>query len=460
MDPQQILNSNANTKKLELFQFDASDSNDDVGWKFLLWSRHFFPKYFKTDDSKFHRVIDLNNIRLYRGEIRSFTNIAFRGAAKTSRTKLFIPFCLLNDKATLKRYYKILSEDLVNSKQLVTDIYNMLVDPNVRELYPYTFTKTVTKREETMQSFTTSTGIKVISDTVGTAQRGQIQEDIRPDFIWLEDFESRKTLRSAVMTKAIWDNIEEAKNGLAKGGGMLYTCNYVSERGNVHKLVLKESRENVVMITPIKTEDGPVWPQLYPATYIEGLQKDADDFEGEYMCEPSASKDIMFDRRMVDKQKPIEPIKEIAGLKMFYDYDSSHRYAGGCDISGGVGLDSSTNVIIDFDTLPSRVVATFKTNIIKPDTFGDEIASHGRRFGECLLAPEKNNHGHATIGRLKQIYDLSKIFKMPGKDVKQDQSVEGKSIEYGWHTNAASKPKMIYAFKKAVEDGLIELNDK
>ena len=48
-----------------------------------------------------------------------------------------------------------------------------------------------------MASFTTTTGVKVVADSVGTDQRGAIQEESRPDFIWFEDFENRTTLRSA-----------------------------------------------------------------------------------------------------------------------------------------------------------------------------------------------------------------------------------------------------------------------
>ena len=63
-------------------------------------------------------------------------------------------------------------------------------------MYPEIFQKTNKKREETMASFTTTTGIKVVADP-GTDQRGAIQEESRPDFIWFEDFENRTTLRSA-----------------------------------------------------------------------------------------------------------------------------------------------------------------------------------------------------------------------------------------------------------------------
>ena len=44
-----------------------------------------------------------------------------------------------------------------------------------------------------MDSFTTATGVKVKAGTVGMEQRGQIQEEARPDYIYFDDFETRKT---------------------------------------------------------------------------------------------------------------------------------------------------------------------------------------------------------------------------------------------------------------------------
>jgi hypothetical protein len=104
-------------------------------------------------------------------------------------------------------------------------------------------------------------------------------------------------------------------------------------------------------------------------------------------------------------------------------------------------------------------VATYHNNEIKPDIYGDELARQGERFGECLLAPEKNNMGVATIGRLKQIYNLSNLYQTQREDSRVQMRVGQKAAEYGWETNALTKPKMLYAGAKAVEDGLVALND-
>jgi hypothetical protein len=100
------------------------------------------------------------------------------------------------------------------------------------------------------------------------------------------------------------------------------------------------------------------------------------------------------------------------------------------------------------------VVATFANNTIKPDIWGYEIQRQGDMYGGCLEAVERNNHGHATILILKQLgvpqYELRR-----GDKRMEDQ----KTTEYGWDTNALTKPLMLSALARAVKDGLLILND-
>jgi len=457
MELQEILQSDDKELHLGLFQFSQEDSDDIVLTRFNLWARHFFPQYFEDEDATFHKDINLGNLDAYRGKIDYFVDIAFRGAGKDVKTKLFIAYTVLNDKDRTKRFFKVLSEDTANSKQVVTDIYNMLVHPKIVSYYPNTFGKSVFKREETMGAFTTATGIKVLADTVGTEQRGAIQEENRPDFVWFNDFESRKTLRSIVITKALRDNMEEARTSLQKGGCCVYTCNYISEMGSVHALVTeKQSDRKRVLIVPIMdTEGTPTWSR-YSKEDIRQMQQDDDDFNGERMCRPDASKDVYFDREVLDKIEIRQPIKEIAGFKMYRAYDPSHRYAGGHDIAGGVGLDSSASVFIDFSTIPAQVVGTFASNTVLPEAFGDEIYSEANNFGGCLIAPE-NNKFDQTILKAKQLG--ANIYK-----ARKGQTLKTITIQspymWGWNTNSLTKSKMMSDFRKACNDGLVALNDK
>lgn len=465
-----------------LFAFDRKTSDEEVLFKFVLWGGTFFPGYFmdetKTDvidDAPYHADIDAGNLSVYRGtkplpDGKSvFLDIAYRGGAKTTRTKLFMGYVISNDVDHHRRYMKILSEDDRNSKQSVTDIYNMFVDRKVRHFYPEIFAKTPEKRADTMKDFETATNVKLIASTVGVEQRGQIQDEFRPDFVWFDDFESRKTLRSAIRLQDVWDNMQEAYDGLSRRGGALYTCNYLSERGNVHKLVERYPDNTLIIpihgsvyitrsggVLDVRHEKGkPTWPAAYTMKEVEGKLASADDPAGEYLCTPAAGADVYFDRRKLDKMEKKEPIDTISGFKIFHDYDPSHRYGGAHDVASGTGLDHSTSVFIDFTQMPAQVVATFKSNTIKPTQFGDEIVREANMFGQPIVAPENNKYD-TVIARLRE-RQYPNIYVMYEKPTKA--GAPSRIRQWGWNTNSLSKATMLDALSKAVRDGHLELSD-
>jgi hypothetical protein len=440
-----------------LFEFDINTPPEKIYKKYKIWARYFFPKYFKSPDAPFHKDMAMHRIRIYVGRDDVFLNVAFRGSAKTTDAKLFRAFVICNDMARRRKYMRVLSKDIGNSRQSVTDIFNMLINKRIKALYPEIFEKTEAKRQESMSVFTTSTGVKVVAETIGMDQRGAVQEDARPDFDWYDDFETRLSLFSAVITHKIWANMQEAFTGLAKGGASEYTCNYISERGNVHKLVLKTD-ERYKMIVPIGQKKNlkwiPTWSR-YSHDDIAKLEAEEEDFEGERLCKPAASKDVYFSREDVDKQMPKNVIDEVAGMKIFIKYRPENRIVGGHDVGGGVGLDSSTSVYLDLDVQPIQVLATYKNNMVKPDAFAVVISKQGKKFGEAYEAVEKN-YG-STNDMLKQIYPSAMIHKT--QDLDPDIYYQ-KPREYGWETNFVTKEFMLSQLSKAVEDGLIELNDE
>ena len=470
---EQILKKGTLKEKRTLFSFHKGCSDDVVLLKYNLWARYFFPKYFKSDDAPFHEEMNLNNLHLYRGNIEAFVNAAFRGAGKDMKTKLFIAFVILNDLDHFRKFFKVLSEDIKNSTQSVTDIYNILLSngsgvmindvlykgPSLIEMYPETFAKTDAKREERMNSFTTSTGVKIVATTVMIDQRGANQEESRPDFIWFNDFETRLTLYSGVETMKIWANMEEARTSLEKGGGCLYTCNYISEQGNVHKLIKERlSHRKRIMITPIydvKTKTLS-WPERYTWSDIEAMMEDDEDFQGERMCKPDASKDVYFDRDVLDRMDQFVrlPLKDVGGFRIYKEYVPAHRYAGGGDVAGGLGLDSSATAFIDFSPSVAEVVACFDSNTIGPEAFGDEMYSQGNRYGGCILAPENNKYDQAVL-KIKMLG--GHLYQMPPRKIKTNTPPP--SI-YGWTTTQLSKSQMLDSLRDAIRDGLIIIYDR
>lgn len=451
---QKILNKGDKSELRALFAFDKTDSNEAVLLKYNLWSRYFFVKYFTSPDCPAHKVMDLNNLKTYRGEITQYVNVAFRGFAKTARTKLFIAFCIANDLDHKRKFIRCISADLDNAKQSVTDIYNMFVQPRVQNMYSEIFEKTNALREETMSGFTTTTGIKILAKQIGVDQRGKIMEEAKSDFDWYDDIETKTTIRSAITTFKISENMEEARTGLAIGGASIYTANYFSEAGNVHRLVTKKTSDKVVQITPIRNENGePIWSR-YTKEDISKMESEDEDFEGERMCRPNASKYVYFDRSKLDAMPVRKPVETISGFKIFRKYNPLNRYAGGMDVAGGVGLDSSASAFIDFDYIPAQVVATYHSNEILPEAFGSEIYHQANKFGGCLIAPE-NNAFDQVILKARQLG--AKLYTGIGTIVKIHAMTP---TTFGWHTDSNSKDRMMSSLRQAIENGWLELNDE
>lgn len=71
------------------------------------------------------------------------------------------------------------------------------------------------------------------------------------------------------------------------------------------------------------------------------------------------------------------------------------------------------------------------------------------------IAPERNV-GTATIVKLKEL-NYPNIFKMPTSFVGQDQK---DSDNFGWHTNTATRPKMLDDLALAIRQGAIKIPSK
>lgn len=121
-----------------------------------------------------------------------------------------------------------------------------------------------------------------------------------------------------------------------------------------------------------------------------------------------------------------------------------HDYVLGADVAEGVGQDSSTCTIWDLTPVRPRVVAEYANNRIAPDMFAYEIKNGAEKYQMAFCAPERNNHGHSTISKLKEIYPERKIYR----------DDKGK---YGWETNLVSKPKMMFDLATATNNDLLDV---
>lgn len=201
------------------------------------------------------------------------------------------------------------------------------------------------------------------------------------------------------------------------------------------------------------------WREFYTEQQFEIIKSEFTDkrmIPQEYPENPAeaflASGDRFFDPTISSNLKIEVPIT-IGHWNYYGDYQPGHRYVLGADVSEGVKRHNSTIVILDMDAnftvngikiQKPKVVAVYANNQIPPDLLAYEIKNGGLKYGNCMAGVERNNHGFATLTVLKEIY--FNIYK-------------DEHDKLGWHTNLASKPKMMHDIRTAIHEGLIEVSD-
>lgn len=442
-----------------LYGFNKDTSNEKVLKKFQLFTKGNFIRYFKEEDAPFHREMILNDIRSYRGE--NEVDLGFRGDAKTSLGKLFLVFVFLNDEDHYRKYIKVLCRDIINSKQIVTDVYNMCLE--LSHIYGDVFQQEgKRKQEETMASFTMKSGVKFTAGTVGTKQRGHLQDAFRPDWIWFEDIEDKESISSQTITAKVIQLCDEAITGLSINGSWKLTGNYISDTGSVQWFL---NKKNIIkIITPIlssyKVENGklvtgiPTW-SVFTFEKVKALEQDSEDFWGDYMCDPNRSKNKFFDIERIDQDmKLCTPPKKTSGLVKYWAfYLPHHRYGMGSDHSEGIGIDANTDAIFDFNT--GELVVTYANNEIAPDIATHEFARIGGEYGNCVWGPEINNKCGGIVLTTATNISYPRLYEQ--KKMRMGQ--EFPSGKFGWETNSKTKNTMFFEFKRDYNDGLIKIYD-
>lgn len=454
-------------EKKELYQFDSKTPNETVLVKFKVYARANYPRYFTAPSAPYHDDMVMDYIKSYRGE-DNVLEAAHRDAAKTALIKLFLAYVIPNDKDHSRKYIKVLSKELVNSKQIVTDVYNMLVE--VIPLYGDLFIdEGKTKREETQSSFTTKFQVKVRSGTVGQDQRGALQDAYRPDWQIFEDIEDATSITSQVKTEGIRTRIQEAIDGRAKGSKYAVNCNYISEDANIQWLMDKKSVKSRIMPiakdveigrdeegVSILTKATPLW-DAFSFDDLQERYQDSLDWYGEFMCDPSRSANKFFDIELINFQlknvaKP--PTRKAGNILYWGNYQSDQWYGMGSDHSMGIGEDSNTAVLFNFKT--GETIATHADNMLAPDLAAHEYARLGAEFGNCIWAWETNNECGGIVSTTVKDLNYPNMYQWEI----QDNVGNVLTKKLGWQTNSKTRTTMLMDFRRDFNNGLVKVLDE
>jgi hypothetical protein len=129
----------------------------------------------------------------------------------------------------------------------------------------------------------------------------------------------------------------------------------------------------------------------------------------------------------------------------------SYRYCISADV--GEGLEKGDNsVMYVYDRVERKDVAWF-VGKIDTTVFALLLSYFGYWYEEAYIAVESNNHGHAVIQKLKEIYD--NLYRE--QDFSKEVDLE--KVRLGWMTNAATRPIMCGEVRNAVNEGYDGVGD-
>jgi len=263
MNEQSLLKMMEGTKEERMFLAEHS---------FGLFCLYYFKDYFKYSLAPYHYDFIQDIEDLDSGAIREVLWIGFRESAKTTFSQLANIWFLAFKK---RNYINVDAYSGANSERSLFDIAHHLLN---NERFITDFGKIYTRerglntmKQNKVDNFTTENGCRIEASTTQIDVRGRKHFEHRPDFRWVDDFETHDTKDSSVITETIRNNITSAMGGMEGHACQLYTANYLTEHGNVQWLLDRAKVDDRIRVRniPIIIDGKPAWDSKYVMTNIE-----------------------------------------------------------------------------------------------------------------------------------------------------------------------------------------------
>ena len=158
----------------------------------------------------------------------------------------------------------------------------------------------------------------------------------------------------------------------------------------------------------------------------------------------------VFAKEHVQDQPVTEPIREYEGAHIFKEAENGHTYQMGVDPSEGI-VDPAAIVIVD--EMTGEVVAAW-TDKVPPHVIADKAILLAREYNDCLIIPERNGNGAATMEHLKVNYDNIYLEEVFGR------FDDAESTRLGWNTNVRTKRMLIDNMLDLLRRKLVRIYDK
>ncbi len=126
--------------------------------------------------------------------------------------------------------------------------------------------------------------------------------------------------------------------------------------------------------------------------------------------------------------------------------DPDEDYAIGGDVAEGLENRDRSSFDVVKKSTGEQVAHWF--GYLDAELFAQLLAHVGRWYNMAFIGPERNNHGHAVIQKLREVYPHRSIYS----EQYLDRDHDDETPKLGWLTTAQSKPVIIEGFKSLLRE--------
>jgi len=183
-----------------------------------------------------------------------------------------------------------------------------------------------------------------------------------------------------------------------------------------------------------------------------------DQFRQEFECQFLGSANTLIHPTVLSKLTYIRPLAVNAGVKVYKEPIKDNVYCMTVDVSEGLGLDSSSFVVIDCTTVPYEVVATFKDAGISQLLFPSLLKNVGNYYNEASILVE-TNIGSQVVNILHQDLEYGNVVMTKSNGRKGTVVGSDGLSRLGVKTTKVTKRIGCANIKDIIENNKIFLND-
>ncbi len=126
--------------------------------------------------------------------------------------------------------------------------------------------------------------------------------------------------------------------------------------------------------------------------------------------------------------------------------DPDEDYAIGGDVAEGLENRDRSSFDVVKKSTGEQVAHWF--GYLDAELFAQLMAHVGRWYNTAFIGPERNNHGHAVIQKLREVYPHRSIYS----EQYLDRDHDDETPKLGWLTTAQSKPVIIEGLKSLLRE--------